>query len=230
MNEIVLPMYVTSQTGTRFYLSQDYIDDVIVQELITYSDLFFPAVEEDRIGQGAILNIGGHHGLYASEALTRYPKRKFIIVEPHPGWCKLIKKNVIANGGGSRTEILPACLAPDLEKRILYFDKDRSWGATVEDPVQGSQEVKVESMHLDLILSGQYPALIYSNAEGAEYTLAQQLYELDIRPEIVIMMVHPEYGNVQLLRNNMKCMDYVELDKTLNSTRPIYHYFLNKGQ
>jgi FkbM family methyltransferase len=222
--EIVLPIWVTSRTQTRFYLSRDQIDDVIVHDILQRSDTLFPELNNAEPKDGVVLVIGGHHGLYLSEALHRYPDREFIVVEPHPNWCQLIEKNARANDSLDRVHIVNACLAEDCQKRILRYDSDGSWGATVHLTGKGAVTIEVESMTLSSILAGKVPAMVYCNAEGAEYSLVPELKKENIRPAMLVIHVHPEYGDSQLLRKDIQAWSYSEIDKTVSSRRPVFHY------
>jgi len=227
IDKIVLPMYVSSKENTRFYLSNDKVDDAIVQEIVQYPELYFPKIDSMVQKDHVILDIGGHHGLYACEALRMYPNRELIILEPHPGWCKIIEKNIRANNGLYRTRIVNACLASDRKGRTLTFDPDSSWGASTQKNAKGCQEIIVNSLTIKDILENKIPALIFCNAEGAEFTLVSQLKEFNIKPPVLVIMMHGEYGNIEKLRTDLRNMGYLELNKSQSSDRPNYHYIRN---
>jgi FkbM family methyltransferase len=227
--EIKLCVWVTSPaSGACFRLSSDPIDDAIVQDIVSNPDKLFPKPDMFKAQAGVVLDIGGHHGLYAAEALRRFPDRRFIVVEPHPGWCDLIKRNLAANGGAARARIVNACLAADRGRRTLHFDPDSSWGANVQAGGDGLSVVEVESLPLLDILQGEAVAMIYCNAEGAEYTLVPQLQQTSLRPEVMVMCVHPEYGDSEALRRQVCEMGYAERDASANPNRPVYHYMRNR--
>lgn len=227
MPDITLRMWVTSPaTGTRFYLSDDPIDDAIAEGIVSDPDKLFPMTDALGSRDGAILDVGGHHGLYAAEALRRFPDRRLIVVEPHPLWCDLIRQNVAGNGGLDRTRVVNACLAIDHRKRTLRFDPDNSWSATVHPIDEAGVAIGVESLTLPEILQGEVPAMVYCNAEGAEYALVPQLRQHNIRPVVMVMCVHPEYGDAEALRSEVCGMGYAESNASRNPTRPVYHYAL----
>lgn len=223
--EIKLCVWVTSPaSGARFHLSADLIDDAISQDIVSQPEKLFPRPEMLKAHTGAILDVGGHHGLYAAEALCRFSDRRLIVVEPHPGWCDLIRRNLGGNGGLTRARIVNACLAADRGRRTLHFDPDSSWGANVQAGGDGPLAVKVESLPLLDILQGESVAMIYCNAEGAEYALVPQLQQANLRPAIMVMCVHPEYGDAVALRRHVCEMGYAERDASANPKRPVYHY------
>jgi hypothetical protein len=65
--------------------------------------------------------------------------------------------------------VVSACLAPDAQPRVLHYYPNSSWGATLHDATVGAACVKVASLTLPEILAGEPLAMIYCNAEGAEY-------------------------------------------------------------
>ena len=228
MPEIKLCVWVTSPaTGARFRLSDDLIDDAIAQDLVSNPDKVFPNPNVLKAEAGVVLDVGGHHGLYAAEALRRFPDRRLIVVEPHPGWCDLIKRNLAGNNGLDRARIVNACLAADRGRRTLHFDPDSSWGANVQPGGDGLLAVEVESLPLLDILQGEPMAMIYCNAEGAEYALVPQLQQTNLRPAVMVMCVHPEYGDAEALRRQMRQLGYAERDASPNPKRPVYHYTRN---
>ena len=224
--EIKLPLWVTCPSGTRFYLSEDSIDDAIARDIVTHPERLFP--EHGVLGamEGVILDVGGHHGLYAAEALKRYPERKLVVVEPHPMWCDLIRRNLAGNGGTGRARVVNACLAPDRGKRTLRFDPDSSWGATVQADGDGAVAIEVESLTLPEIIQNQPVAMIYCNAEGAEYTLVPQLRRYNIRPGVMVLCVHPEYGDPIELRREVRDIGYAETVLSELAARPIFRFTL----
>ena len=225
-DEIILSMWVTSPTGTRFYLSQDPIDDAIARDIVTDGERLFPKRDSLGLSGGVILDVGGHHGLYAAEALSRYPGRKLVVVEPHPAWCELIRRNLAANRGQGRTRVVNACLASDHGRRTLRFDPNSSWGATVHANGDGLTSVEVQALTLPDILQVDPVAMIYCNAEGAEYALVPQLRQHNLRPAFMVLCVHPEYGDGVDLRRTVRDMGYTETDLSPTSTRPLFHYAL----
>jgi FkbM family methyltransferase len=227
MPEINYGVWVSSPaTKARFYLSADPIDDAIAQDIVSNPDKLFPRQELLRAHPGVVLDVGGHHGLYAAEALHHFPERKLIVVEPHPGWCGLISRNLAANGGNGRARVVNACLAEDRNGRTLHFDPGSSWGANVHARGDGLVAVAVKSLLLTDILEGEAVAMIYCNAEGAEYSLVPQLIKTNLRPPVMVMCIHPEYGDAEALRQQVREMGYAERDASPNPRRPVYHYTL----
>jgi FkbM family methyltransferase len=228
MGDSAIPIWVTSRTGTRIYLTNDPIDDNVAFDIFSRPDLFLPDHSGATGSSGLVLAIGGHHGILVAEAMHRYSGCNFIVVEPHPLWCDLIRKQVAANGNPSRVRIVNACLADDCSKRTLRFDHNASWGATTQAVGMGSETVETCSATLVEILSGERPGLIYCNAEGAEFSLIRQLQSSGIQPELLVIMGHPEYGDVPALRRDVQNLGYETIFDNCDAKRPIFHFRLLK--
>lgn len=224
LTDRALPLWVTAPSGARFYLSADPIDDRIAAQIILNPEFILPPLSGTVPGDGIILNVGGHHGLYAAEALTRYPDRDLVVVEPHPDWCQIIKKQIDGNDSTGRGRVINGCLATDNGSRLLRFDEDSSWGATVHPNGKGTVTVEVPSLTLGQILDGRTPALIYCNAEGAEYALVPQIRGLTPLPSKMVLAVHPEFGDAAGLRREMRELGYDEENINKSDDRPIFHY------
>ena len=65
---------------------------------------------------------------------------------------------------------------------------------------------------LDEILGSDRPDIIKCNAEGAEFSLIEQLSRTDIRPAFMLLMVHPEFGDENLLVEQARAMGYRRID------------------
>ena len=97
---------------------------------------------------------------------------------------------------------MSAALAPDAGTADLRHAKDGSWGYSLyEDAADavGSERVKLAT--LPEILGADRPDIVKCNAEGAEFTLVRQLEDGADRPALMIVMVHPAFGDLDdLLR------------------------------
>jgi FkbM family methyltransferase len=222
--EIRIPMWITTLKGTRLFLGKDIIDDHILVDLMDRPQLFFPPLPDTENNDGIVLDVGGHHGLFACEAMAHYPMRRFLIVEPHPGWCKIIQKNIDQNRLNNRCRIAATALGDKTGSRTLFYENSASWGATIEKTDQAEQSIEVNSMTLSDILQGEQPVLVYCNAEGAEYQLVPQLLARNVQPAVLVIMMHPEYGDPLKLRKALKGAGYIEDEMCGDPLRPAYHY------
>ena len=100
---------------------------------------------------------------------------------------------------------------------------------SVEAGGEGAEAIQVESLTLPEILQGEALAMVYCNAEGAEYALVPQLCQHNLRPAVMVMCVHPEYGDAVALRREVRDLGYIEHDASVNPKRPVYHYMLRSG-
>lgn len=202
-----IPFTVTSRTGIRCELGDDAVDDSIFRHLHGYgSALYFPPLANGE-PRGIILDVGAHHGIYAMEALRRYPRCDVIAIEPDPAACRKLEANAQLNNLASRIEIVRAGLANVNGRGWLVSDKSGSWGSRTRSADPGSastspstqSHAQVELKTLETILRGRQPAIVKCNAEGAEFALIPQLIALGLRPRVIVLMVHPEAGSPQEL-------------------------------
>lgn len=228
-HEVVLPVVLRTPTGARLSLSSDPIDENIARDLIFSSGVFFP----DLTGiEGAVLNIGGHHGLWAAEALARYPRRRIGVVEPNADWAGLIDRNLALNGGLGRAVRVSVGLGDAARGATLRFDPNSSWGASAKAQAEGAVAVSVQLATLDQILERagiSDLALLYCNAEGAEYDLIPQLEAGGLRPRVLALMLHPEFGDPADLDRRIQALGYEKVDKTKVPNRPVIHY-IHRGK
>ena len=222
--EIPIPMTVTTRSGARLHLSRDPVDDKILRDIFAQPEAFFPVLKECSPSHRLILDVGGHHGIYAVEALLRYPRHSITILEPQPEWCRTIEMNLHANSLGARAAVVSACLAADGLGRTLSYSDRESWGATVFPVTSCQTQLRVNSITLQDSVGERVPDLIYCNAEGAEFALVPQLKKCETLPATLVLMLHPEYGDVGSIRESLLTLGYKEKEMTYYPPRPIFHY------
>ncbi len=196
---ITLPCRITTRHGSRFFLGRDPIDDRIVEHICaTAVDLYFPPDIAPPPGS-LLLDVGAHHGIYAVEALRRYPGTRLIAVEPAPEAHEMLTRNLAENALLHRVEIVRAGIGTANEMAFLEYSSEGSWGnrtlplSATADPIGRKGEL-VRLTPLAEILRGRAPYLVKCIAEGAEFDLFPQMFALGIRPEKVIVMIHPHAG------------------------------------
>jgi FkbM family methyltransferase len=198
-----VPVILTSRTGVRCALGDDPVDDAIFRHVHRPGNgLYFPPLAGGE-PDGIILDVGAHHGIYAMEALRRYPHCRLVAIEPDPDGCRRIAANAGLNGFTSRIEIVQAGLADVDGRGWLALDEHGSWASrTLADdpeatliPLPGPSPTQVELKTLHTILSGRQPAIVKCNAEGAEFALIPQLLALGHRPRVIVLMIHPDAGS-----------------------------------
>ena len=63
--------------------------------------------------------------------------------------------------------------------------------------------------------------MVKSNAEGAEFALVGQLELQETKPRVVVMAVHPDYGDEDALRDRMTAMGYSD-ETAIEGHHPIW--------
>jgi FkbM family methyltransferase len=188
-----LPLTIRSRTGVASELGDDPVDDSIFRHIHGFGQsLYFPPLSLDPTG--IVLDVGAHHGIYAMEALRRYPRCDVVAVEPDPDACLAIERNARLNQVSSRLEIVCAGLADRAGRGWLERDPGGSWGSRTRVGRPSGPHVAIELLTLEAILRGRTPAIVKCNAEGAEFTLVPQLIALGLRPSLIVLMTHPEAG------------------------------------
>ena len=207
---ITIHCWVFLRDGSKFFLGADRIDDIVLEGVLgRHLKLYFPEEIFDSSKNWLILDVGAHHGFYAVGALRRYPKASLIALEPNPKAIDLLKKNLVANDLSRRVEIVQAAIGSQDGFAFLEYSGGGSWGdRTVLAKSSGGSGVEVRTVKVSTILQGRKPNLVKCNAEGAEFELFPQLFSMGIRPEIVILMAHPEYGSVGELLERFRIAGY----------------------
>ncbi len=214
----------------RFYLSDDPVDDLVLEGVCaSLPDVYFPEVPGAAARSLCILDVGAHHGFYAVEALRRYPQSTIVAVEPDRTGAALVRKNLARNRLLHRAEVVEAGIGNGSGRARLQRSPAGSWGSyTVTD--SGSQDGRLVSMlPLADLLRGRRPDLVKCNAEGAEYALVPQMLEMGCRPELVVLMAHPEYGSVPDLLAALRAAGYEITDVSRTERRPRFHARFHKA-
>ncbi len=189
---------VRTRAGAGYQLADDPIDDRVLLHVAGPEgrSLYFPKGVAPGEGD-LILDIGAHAGIYAVEALRRYPRSHLIAVEPNPISCARMRVNLGLNALDARVQVVQAAIGPRDGTGWLTPEAGGSWGdrgrsePLREDP--GLREIPLRTMQR--VLAGERPALIKCNAEGAEFEVFPQLFAAGVRPRFVILMVHGREGS-----------------------------------
>lgn len=223
---ISLHMWAVSELGVRYYLGDDPIDDMILEDILhNQRQLYLPdkiAPDKDLL----ILDIGAHHGIVAVSMLMHFSKSFLIAIEPNPDAPQYLRKNIEANQLSNRVEIVCSALGEKDDAGFLYRGNKGSWSDTlIPDPgcISGK---KVEIKTITSLLAGKKPNLVKCNAEGAEYYIFPQLFNQGIYPDFIILMVHPEFGSVEDLLLLFVKNGYTVNDVVTGKNRPRLHCYL----
>jgi hypothetical protein len=112
---------------------------------------------------------------------------------------------------------------------VLRHTHDGTWGYSLyEDEAAAAGSERVALVTLDDVLQDERPAIVKCNAEGAEYSLFEHLTNTDVRPEFMVVMVHPEFGDMDRLVEQARAMDYT-CSRVGTSNRPAFHMWRTAG-
>jgi FkbM family methyltransferase len=224
------PVTLTTSTGLRLRVSADPVDEQIAQHLLGRGRRdYFPAWPPAAPPPTCILDVGGHHGLYAAAALHEYRDARIICVEPSAGAIRLLEQNLDANGYRDRARVVAAALAPERGTGTLRHTTDGSWGSSLHDdehPVIGQEDVPLAT--LDDILQDDRPEVVKCNAEGAEFALIDALARSTLRPTVMVVMVHPQFGDMDALVAQAEAMGYT-VASVGPDNRPVLHMWRVPG-
>lgn len=225
----IFPCWVNLESGAKIWLGSDMIDDLILEDIVgRFEKLYFPEEFEYKKDQNfVIFDIGAHHGIYSVEALSRYPHAQIISVEPVAKSIIFLKKNLRANKLLHRARIVEGGIGVEDGWAYVEHPTTGSWSdKTVEDAQNGGERVNIFS--LKTALNGAIPTLVKCNAEGAEFTLFPQMFSMNIRPDFVVLMAHPECGSVDDLLDLFKANGYLVYDSGSTPKRIRLHCVLNQ--
>jgi FkbM family methyltransferase len=204
------PVTLVSADGVRLRVTADPVDEQIAQHVLgpRRTD-YFPQPPLEMPADACILDVGAHHGFYAAVALQNYPGARLICVEPSRDAVAHLEVNLDLNGVRGRARVVEAALAPAAGRGELRHTSEGSWGSSLYEEADAA--IATESVRLatlDEILAGDRPSIVKCNAEGAEYALIENLAATDIRPVFMVVMVHPEFGDVEKLVARGEGMGY----------------------
>lgn len=196
-------------------LTVDPVDELVANDLLgTNRSLWFPEAPDPAAPPPdvrLVLDLGAHHGFYAVTALSRYPKARLVAVEPSHEGAARVRRNLELNGVAHRARLVEAGLARTSGSGTLFHTDEGSWGNSLfqEEGVQVLDREAVSLLTFDEIIGSDRPDVIKCNAEGAEFALIDALRVSDVRPWMMILMVHPEFGDLDEVRKVVEDMGYV---------------------
>ena len=199
---VTFPLWIRTRAGTRIYLGADPIDDAVLLHVMRdATSVYFPAdceVPPDAL----VLDVGAHHGVYATEILRRRPGARLIAVEPNPEARVYFARNLRGNGMFDRVEYVEAGLSDRTGAGRLWLGAE-SWDHSTVTPSNeaGSTGIPVRLVSTADVLRGRHPYLVKLNAEGAEFEVVRDLFANGVRPQWIILMIHPGSGSESALRD-----------------------------
>jgi FkbM family methyltransferase len=218
------PVTLVTADGLRLRLTGDPVDELIANSLVGPRKVeYFPAWPGPVPAAPCILDLGAHHGLYAVAALHEYPGSRIVCVEPSASALAALRRNLVVNSYANRARIVNVALALEPGPGLLQHAPDGTWGNSLyeEESVSlGSERVTLAT--LDAILDGEQPQIVKCNAEGAEFSLIDELERTGVRPALMVVMVHPQFGDMERLVEKAKSMGY-EVSRLGTEHRPAFH-------
>jgi FkbM family methyltransferase len=204
---VSVPVWIRTRAGTRFHLGADPVDDTILRHVMRDAvEIYFPA--EASVPRGAlILDVGAHHGIYATEMLRRNPGAHLIAVEPNPDARAAFERNLRANHLLARVEYVSAGLGERDGRGFLAF-ADESWERSTTPPFGDSGGMSVALRSVTDVLGGRHPYLVKLNAEGAEFEVVPEMLDAGIRPEWIVLLMHPPNGDPAALKERIARAGY----------------------
>lgn len=217
---------VTAPSGVRLPITADPVDEQIAHDLLGPRRwVYFPDWPGGSPPAPLVLDVGAHHGLYAVCALGEYPGSRVICVEPSRHAAALAEAALARNGFGDRARVVVAALADTPGRGVLHV-AERSWGSSLyedpDEPTVGTEEVDLVT--LAQVLAGERPDIVKCNAEGAEFSLIDQLARSDVRPMLMVVMVHPAFGDLAGLVARACSLGYRAVPVGTEA-RPAFHFW-----
>jgi FkbM family methyltransferase len=218
------PVTLVTASGLRLRLTGDPVDEQIANSLLGPRRFeYFPAWPGPVPVAPCILDVGAHHGLYAVAALHEYPDSRIICVEPSAGALTALRSNLEINAYANRARIVNVALAMEPGRGLLQHAPDGTWGYSLYEDASvslGSENVNLAT--LDAILDGEKPQIVKCNAEGAEFSLIDELEHTGVRPAFMAVMVHPQFGDMERLVGKARSMGYA-VSRLGTEHRPAFH-------
>jgi FkbM family methyltransferase len=225
------PVTLVTTDGLRLRVSADPVDEHIAQSILgPRRPEYFPPWPGELPGGACILDIGAHHGLYAAAALHEYPGSRVICVEPSADALGPLRINLQINGYLPRARIVNVALASQPGEGVLQHAADGTWGYSLYEDASaalGSEQVALAT--LDEILAGERPQILKCNAEGAEFSLFEQLERTGVRPVFMVVMVHPQFGDMEALVETAKSLGY-DVSPLGTELRPAFHMWRHESR
>ncbi|HEX5001823.1 MAG TPA: FkbM family methyltransferase [Bacteroidia bacterium] len=216
-----LNIWVTTPSGAKIRLEDDFIDDLILQHLYEMPELFFPAAFSFEKGD-LFLDLGTHHGIYIIEMLVRNQTLKAICVEPDPYGCSVLEKMVKRNNLLNRIEIHNTAIGDSTGEAILIESEEGSWGNSISNDKNAIGK-KVKTTLLKNIVGERKIKIIKCNTEGGEYVIIPQVLKLRLQPDLFILMTHGDEMQQHNLLQSIESTGYIRKLVNPEPSNPGWH-------
>jgi len=223
-----LSIWAKTKSGSNILLGKDKVDEYILEDLFSDSNIYNPSGINLYEGD-IILDVGAHHGIYATEMAIKYKGVEILCIEPDPVAIKFIEKHKQKNR--VNLTIIPFAIGNNCDSVYLTDNQDGSWGKTIEKDNNNESSIKVYQKTLHELLSGINTSkikLVKSNCEGGEFALVEQLIMMNLRPDYLILMIHPDRGDKNHLIKILEEINYSAIPVYNSEINPCFHFILNK--
>jgi FkbM family methyltransferase len=212
--------------GLRLQLTVDPLDAVVVESVFhRHRHQYFP----DGVDAGTVrlvLDIGAHHGAYAAGAAWTYPMAFVVAVEPSAASAAIVRQQFGLNDLGHRSAVVQCAIGGEHGTTLLRHDPTGSWGHSTFEALDGEVETVVVDTLAGVLRraghGGRTPDVIKCNAEGAEFGLVAQLASLSHQPELLILMLHADLGDVDEARRALCDLGY-RVEELTDDRHPVWH-------
>lgn len=222
------PRVTVTAGDVRLVLTPDPVDAEIADSVVNrHRHVYFPDAVDRPADVRLVLEVGGHHGIYTAVAASVYPNARIITLEPSLDAIEVLREQLRLNRLEARVDVVPAAIGRAAGIATLSHDPSGSWGATLFSPDDVTRTEVVVTLPLASVVR-EVPDVVKSNAEGAEFELVPQLEELSERPRVLVLAVHPEFGDIDVLRERLTAMGYV-VSEAVADHHPVWHCVLSEA-
>jgi FkbM family methyltransferase len=212
--------------GLRLQLTADPVDAVVVESVFhRHRHQYFP----DDVDAGTVrlvLDIGAHHGAYAVGAAWTYPMSNVIAVEPSAASAAIVRQQIGLNDLEHRCAVVQCAIGGEQGTTLLRHDPSGSWGHSTVEAFDGEVETVVVDTLAGVLRraghGGRTPNVVKCNAEGAEFGLVAQLASLPHQPQLVVLMLHADLGDVDGARRALGELGY-RVEELTDDRHPVWH-------
>jgi FkbM family methyltransferase len=163
-----------------------------------------------------VIDLGANIGLSYRWLRARYPKARFVCVEPDPGNLEVLRANV--RGVPGPCEVIGACIGARA-RRVKLVDHDDEWGFRLSD-VDDPSEADTDVVTMEQLMSANHIDhidVLKCDIEGAEVELFEDCSSWIGKVDNLIIECHIDVisteGIMQVLARNGSNLELVHVDR-----------------
>jgi FkbM family methyltransferase len=134
-----------------------------------------------------VLDLGGHVGFSALFLARRFPAAQIVVVEPDAGRAQQVRKHVLANGLGTRVEVIEA--AAGNRNGMVHLSRQ---GSSSQVGIDGDAVRLVDVFEL---MDLHKVNILKMDIEGGEYAIRADPRFVTLSPDIIAMEWHTTPGH-----------------------------------